>query len=68
VQQALLYDEWLDDPVRAEAAWRRVLAIARSSSELTSVLERTRAGVRIERFEAQRAKSAHDASPAPDRP
>jgi len=60
LQQALLYDEWLADPVRAEAAWRRVLEMARSSTELTAVLERTRAGVRIERFEAARARSAGD--------
>ncbi len=56
VQQALLYDEWLEDDVRAEAAWKRALAMARSSTRLVSVLERTRAGVRLERFAAARAK------------
>jgi hypothetical protein len=40
--------------------------MARSSSELTAVLERTRAGVRIERFEARRARST-PAGSAPGR-
>lgn len=55
VQQALLYDEWLGDDAKAEAAWRRVLEMARNSSELTAVLERTRAGVRLERFASLRS-------------
>lgn len=58
VQQALLYDEWLEDDARAEAAWSRALALARSSTRLISVLERTRAGVRLERFAAERARKA----------
>ncbi|MBL8857840.1 MAG: hypothetical protein JNL28_04960 [Planctomycetes bacterium] len=58
VQQALLYEEWLGDDERAEAAWGRALALARSSTRLVSVLERTRAGVRLERFAAARARKA----------
>lgn len=58
VQQALLYDEWIHDEVRAEAAWKRALDMARSSTRLVSVLERTRAGIRLERFAAARAKKS----------
>ena len=58
VQQALLYDEWLGDAERAEAAWKLVLERARTSSQVTSVLERTRAGIRLERFQARRAARA----------
>lgn len=58
VQQALLFDEWLGDAVKAEAAWRRVLELAQASSELTAVLERTRAGVRLERFARDNARRA----------
>lgn len=58
LQVAILHDEWLDDPVAAEADWNRVLKMARASSELSSVLQRTRASVRLERFAARRAQSA----------
>lgn len=56
VQQALLFDEWIHDEERAEEAWKRALELARSSTRLVSVLERTRAGVRLERYAALRAK------------
>lgn len=56
VQQALLYDEWLQDEVRAEEAWKRVLEMARDSTRLVSALERTRASIRLERFAAERAR------------
>lgn len=57
LQQALLLDEWIGDSVRAEIAWKRVLSIARGSSQLIDVLERTRARVRLERYEAERARN-----------
>lgn len=57
VQQAMLYDNWLDDPVAAEAAWTRVLAISRASPDLSTLLERMRARVRLERFQAQRERA-----------
>lgn len=62
LQQALLYDDWLDEPDKAGAAWKRVLEMARNSSDLSAVLERTRAGVRLERHELNRAKAAAEAS------
>jgi tetratricopeptide (TPR) repeat protein len=72
LQQALLYDDWLDEPEKAGAAWKRVLDMARSSSELSAVLERTRAGVRLERYQLTHPKSATEASmdagSAPERP
>jgi tetratricopeptide (TPR) repeat protein len=58
VQQAVLFEEWMHDEVRAEAAWRRALEMARASTKLGSVLERTRAGIRLERFAAEREKKA----------
>jgi tetratricopeptide (TPR) repeat protein len=62
LQQALLYDDWLNEPEKAGAAWKRVLDMARSSSELSAVLERTRAGVRLERFHLAHPQSATDAA------
>lgn len=60
VQQALLYEAWLKDAAAAEAAWTRVLAMARcdprSSADLSTLLERLRARVRLERFQERRAK------------
>lgn len=58
VQQAVLFEEWMHDDARAEAAWRRALEMARNSTKLGSVLERTRASIRLERFAAERAKKA----------
>lgn len=57
VQQALLYDTWLEDPAAAEAAWTRVLAISRASPDLSTLLERMRARVRLERFQERREKA-----------
>lgn len=70
VQQALLAELWLNDPAAAEAAWTRVLALARGSGELSTMLERVRARVRLERFQLarQRAEPARDgAKPEPSR-
>jgi hypothetical protein len=53
----MLYDNWLDDPVAAEAAWARVLAMSRASPDLSTLLERMRARIRLERFQAQREKA-----------
>jgi tetratricopeptide (TPR) repeat protein len=58
VQQAVLFEEWMHDDVRAEEAWKRALEMARSSTKLVSVLERTRASIRLERFAAARAKKS----------
>lgn len=58
VQQALLYELWLDDPAAAEAAWTNVLALSKNSPELSSMLERVRARVFLERHEAQRERAA----------
>lgn len=58
VQQALLYELWLNDPAAAEAAWTNVLALSKSSPELSSMLERVRARVYLERHEARRERSA----------
>src|SRR5205085_4714798 len=49
VQQALLQELWMKDPAAADAAWTRVLALSKSSSDLSSMLERMRARVRLER-------------------
>jgi hypothetical protein len=56
VQQALLEELWLNDPAAAETAWTRVLALAKSSGELSGMLERVRARARLERFQVARAK------------
>jgi tetratricopeptide (TPR) repeat protein len=66
LQVAILHDEWLDDPVAAEADWTRVLKMARASSELSAVLQRTRASVRLERFAARRAQSAPKSGERPE--
>ena len=72
VQQALLHEIWLGDPVAAEADWKRALEISRSDSALGSLLERMRARVRLERSAAARATPAQGAggpaSPADRRP
>ena len=58
VQEALLQDHWLRDPRAAEDAWTRVLAVSRTTPELGALLERVRARVKLERFEAARAAQA----------
>lgn len=65
VQQALLYDTWLHDPVAAEAAWTRVLAISRASPDLGKLLELMRARVRLERFEVHRERARRTDGGAP---
>lgn len=61
VQQALLHELWLGDPVAAEAAWMRVLALCKNSPELISILERVRARVHLERLERTREAAAERA-------
>jgi tetratricopeptide (TPR) repeat protein len=56
VQQALLAELWLDDPAAAEVAWTQVLAISRNAPDVSSLLERMRARVRLERH--RRAREA----------
>jgi predicted Zn-dependent protease len=62
VQQAILYESWLDDPGAAEAAWTRALALARGSSDLGALLERVRARVHVERLRAEREKKSAPSS------
>lgn len=49
VQQALLYQHWLDDPVAAEAKWREVIEAAQGQSDLRSLMQALRARVALER-------------------
>lgn len=63
VQQALLNDLWLHDAAAAEVAWTKVLALSRNAPELSSMLERVRARVRLERHQRARASA-----PPPSRP
>lgn len=60
VQVALLQELWLNDPAAAEAAWTEVLALSRSTSDLSSMLESLRARVRLERQRAERAKAERE--------
>ncbi|MFO1011522.1 MAG: hypothetical protein U1F29_15790 [Planctomycetota bacterium] len=55
VQQALLNELWLHDDAAAEVAWTKVLALSRNAPELSSMLERVRARVRLERHQRTRA-------------
>jgi hypothetical protein len=52
VQEALLQEDWLRDPVAARAAWERVLAHSRRGSDLSSVLLGLRARAALERLDA----------------
>jgi tetratricopeptide (TPR) repeat protein len=52
LQQAVLQESWLDDPVAARAAWEQVLEIARSEADLGALLLTMRARVELERTEA----------------
>lgn len=49
VQQALLYEYWLDEPEAANEAWRRVLEASGDEASLAALLQRTRARVHVER-------------------
>lgn len=51
VQQALLYEYWLDDSQAATDAWRRVIEASSDEASLAALLQRTRARVRVERAE-----------------
>lgn len=55
LQEALLLDLGRRDPVLAEAAWQRVIAVTKTRGDLVSLLERTRARARLERLRADRA-------------
>jgi tetratricopeptide (TPR) repeat protein len=61
VQQALLHEMWLGDPRDSEADWTRALDLARADPKLSSLLERVRARVRLERFAAARETAARGA-------
>lgn len=63
VQQALLYELWLNDPAAAEAAWTNVLALSKNSPELSAMLERVRARLYLERHEARRERAAPGRKP-----
>ncbi len=52
VQQALLHEEWLKDPDAAKAAWGRVLSEARTSGDLSDLIQSMRARVVLERLDA----------------
>ena len=65
VQQALLYEYWLDDPVEAEAAWRRVLEAAADEESLSALLQRMRARVRVERARRAEVERAQRVEPMP---
>ncbi|MBK8178426.1 MAG: hypothetical protein IPK67_05920 [Planctomycetes bacterium] len=52
VQQALLHEQWLGDPVAAKEAWQRVLGEARTSGDLTDLIQSMRARVVLERLES----------------
>lgn len=52
VQQALLQEQWLKDPVAAKAAWERVLSEARTSGDLYDLIQSMRARVVLERLGA----------------
>jgi len=51
VQQALLNDQWLHDPAAARAAWQRVLGGARTSGDLSDLIQSMRARVVLERLD-----------------
>lgn len=55
VQEALLQEDWMKDTVAARAAWERVLAHARTGSDLSSVLLGLRARAALERLDAAEA-------------
>lgn len=50
VQEALLLEYWLGDPIEAEQAWQRALELASSSDELGDFVQRVRAQVHLERI------------------
>jgi tetratricopeptide (TPR) repeat protein len=65
VQQALLREVWLGDPRSAEADWKRVLEASKADPALSSLLERVRARVRLERIVLARGAPSGGAA-APD--
>jgi len=62
VQQALLHEVWLGDPRSAEAYWKRALEVSRADPALSSLLERVRARVRLERIVQARGTDSRGAT------
>ncbi len=58
VQEALLFDDDVNDPFRARAAWNVVRELASESDELSSALETLRARVRLERLDREMPEPA----------
>ena len=52
LQQAVLYDAWLDDPEAARERWERLLEIASAKGDLGALLLSMRARVELERSTA----------------
>ena len=50
VQQALLFERWLDDPRRAMLVWEKVLEQAESEADMAAVVQRARATIHLERL------------------
>lgn len=50
VQQALLFERWLNDPRRAMLVWEKVLAQAESEGDMAAVVQRARATIHLERL------------------
>lgn len=61
VQQALLYEYWLEQPAEALAAWERALALAEGAADLPAILQRARAQVHVERLGRELAAAAEEA-------
>jgi tetratricopeptide (TPR) repeat protein len=62
VQQAMLYEQWLDDRERARDTWQRLISGARSQGELSDLIQSMRARVVLERLDAQASPPTGDPS------
>ncbi len=56
IQQALLFERWLNDPQRAELVWEKVLALAEAGGDLPAVVQRARATIHLERLRSVRSQ------------
>lgn len=54
LQQAVLYEYWLEDDEAAERQWRKVTELSRGNTELSGLLQVLRAQVMLERYEQAR--------------
>lgn len=54
LQQAVLYEYWLEDDEAAERQWRKVTELSRGKSEMSGLLQELRAQVMIEQHEQAR--------------